>query len=428
MKRGKRILTLLLSASIFISSGFFTSCANDTHVHAWQLAAKTDPTCTQSGEKFYVCDCELSRSLTVPALGHDTDVIIAQAATCENVGWEEYELCKRCDYTSYKELPKLQHEWTAGTDGMIFCKHCGEIKTYGEHTHVWDEGNITVEAECEKAGEIEYVCTSCGELKKETIEALEHVGGVATCILQATCTRCGELYGELASHEYQDGICKFCGEEDMNNSSDDSSSEIEDSGSEIEDNSSEIEDSSSEIEDSSSEIEDSSSDNEDSSGSGEPEDSEDSNPSDKSGLSFTLNSTGNGYICNGWDETNSRRLKIPDTYNGKPVTEIAKNAFSHNPRLVSVEIGQNVKKIGESAFYDCCNLVEVYNRSTLTFTPASNTHGNIASYAKAVYTASYTSKIKEDGKGFITYTDGTEVILIGYSGTSKNLTLPRAKQ
>ncbi len=53
-------------------------------------------------------------------------------------------------------------------------------------------------------------------------------------------------------------------------------------------------------------------------------------------------------------------LVIEDTYRGKPVTAIASSAFrSAGSRLTSVVIGNNVRTIGESAFYNCTGLKTV---------------------------------------------------------------------
>lgn len=38
-----------------------------------------------------------------------------------------------------------------------------------------------------------------------------HTGGTATCKAKAVCTHCGESYGELAAHNYVDGVCTVCG-------------------------------------------------------------------------------------------------------------------------------------------------------------------------------------------------------------------------
>ncbi|MBR1483613.1 MAG: InlB B-repeat-containing protein, partial [Ruminococcus sp.] len=43
----------------------------------------------------------------IPALGHDLERHEAQAPTADSVGWEAYDTCTRCDYTTYVEIPKL---------------------------------------------------------------------------------------------------------------------------------------------------------------------------------------------------------------------------------------------------------------------------------------------------------------------------------
>ena len=53
------------------------------------------------------------RCAGVPALGHDLVHHEAQAATCTEIGWDAYDTCSRCDYTTYVEIPATGHEWTA---------------------------------------------------------------------------------------------------------------------------------------------------------------------------------------------------------------------------------------------------------------------------------------------------------------------------
>jgi len=73
----------------------------------------TEPTCERAGEKVLVCSCEsiLERKL-IRALGHDTKAYAAKAPTCEEIGWDAYEVCQRtgCSYTTYRELGELGHD------------------------------------------------------------------------------------------------------------------------------------------------------------------------------------------------------------------------------------------------------------------------------------------------------------------------------
>ena len=44
-----------------------------------------------------------------------------------------------------------------------------------------------------------------------------HAGGIATCQQKAVCPECGQEYGELGDHTYENGKCTVCGLEETNN-------------------------------------------------------------------------------------------------------------------------------------------------------------------------------------------------------------------
>ena len=78
--------------------------------HSW-----LDATCTEPKT------CELCGETEGEALGHDLTQHEAQAPTCTEVGWEAYECCSRCDYSTYVELPAEDHSYVDG-----ICEHCGQ--------------------------------------------------------------------------------------------------------------------------------------------------------------------------------------------------------------------------------------------------------------------------------------------------------------
>ena len=121
-----------------------------------------------------------------------------------------------------------------------------------------------------------------------------------------------------------------------------------------------------------------------------------------------------GYIPNG-------NLKTVIITSG---ASIGNYAFSGCSGLTSVTIPDSVTSIGEEAFYGCYKLVEVYNKSSLNITVGSSDYGNVGYYAKNIYTDENQNKLSTDENGYIIYTDGEDKILMGYTGTETELTLP----
>ncbi len=76
-------------------------------------------------------------------------------------------------------------------------------------------------------------------------------------------------------------------------------------------------------------------------------------------LLFTLNADSESYSVTFCDTQISGALKIPATYNGKPVTEIGDSAFRDCIELTSVTIPDSITTIGGSAFRDCTELESV---------------------------------------------------------------------
>ena len=112
-------------------------------------------------------------------------------------------------------------------------------------------------------------------------------------------------------------------------------------------------------------------------------------------------------------------ITIPDS-----ATSIGVSAFSGCSGLMSITIGSSVVNIKENAFYGCEKLVEVYNKSALPISAGNYTYGQVGYYAKAVYVEPYTSKLSIDENGYILYTDGGTVLLMGYTGNEASLILP----
>ena len=74
------------------------------------------------------------------------------------------------------------------------CTVCKETKTEAIAAlgHKWDDGKVTTEPTCTKAGVKTYTCTVCKETKTDAVAALGHVDADK----DNRCDRCGEKLGE----------------------------------------------------------------------------------------------------------------------------------------------------------------------------------------------------------------------------------------
>ena len=118
----------------------------DPNNHDLEQHAAKAPTCTEIGWNAYeACkNCNYTTRKELPALKHDLEHHEAKAPTCTEKGWDAYEACSRfgCDYTTRTELPALnhdleQHEAQAptcteiGWDAYETCSRC-DYTTYAE--------------------------------------------------------------------------------------------------------------------------------------------------------------------------------------------------------------------------------------------------------------------------------------------------------
>ncbi len=106
------------------------------------------------------------------------------------------------------------------------------------------------------------------------------------------------------------------------------------------------------------------------------------------------------------------------------VVIIGKDAFSYCDALSMVTLGKSVETIEAGAFTGCLNLVEVYNKSSLTITAGTSKHGDIGRYASNIYGPnSGESKIHIEN-GYVFYYSDSGWYLHRYSGTESKLRLP----
>ncbi len=107
---------------------------------------------------------------------------------------------------------------------------------------------------------------------------------------------------------------------------------------------------------------------------------------------------------------------------GSQLTSIGGYAFYFCSNLTSIEIPSRVTGIGDDAFGVCYPTI-VYNYSDLEITAGSSDHGGVAYYAEVVLTEDNLAHVKDEN-GYVTYTDGEEVLLLGYLGSEKDIVIP----
>ena len=82
----------------------------------------TEPTCTETGVETGICTrCGETVIRVIEALGHDRIHHDGKAPTCTESGFEAYDTCSCCDYTTYEEIPSLGHSYKKGV-----CTRCGD--------------------------------------------------------------------------------------------------------------------------------------------------------------------------------------------------------------------------------------------------------------------------------------------------------------
>ena len=177
--------------------------------HEYKVTRTKEPTCTADGTDLYKCKyCADQYEETVAKLGHDKVHHDGQAATCTEAGWNAYDTCSRCNYTTYEDIPALDHAPgepetesavapSCTSKGsrvtVVKCTRCGEeIRRETEEIPVDPEAHasaVTVienetEPNCTEAGSYDEVerCGDCNaELSRRTVETdpQGHVPGEA---------------------------------------------------------------------------------------------------------------------------------------------------------------------------------------------------------------------------------------------------------
>ena len=269
-----------------------------------------------SGNPCAICGYE-----SIPEHEHNLEHRAAKPVTCTENGNIEYWECSGC----HKYFSDEQGE-TEITD-----KNSVIIVTEG---HKWGEWETVKQATCTEEGKKERQCTACTEKENEPIPALNHIYGEWQTVKEPTCTEEGEKQrvcslcshkdtetipviahtydGYIKNSEYHWQKCSVC----QNESEREPHNFVEGICSVC---------------------------NYDSRYSWE--------------LDFTL--TGDHYTVSGMGDCTDKEIKIPESYEGKPVKAIAANAFWGKTDITSLNIPKSIESMGDNAFQNCTGLEEI---------------------------------------------------------------------
>ncbi len=209
----------LLVCTICITSCVLWACDEEpstpTHTHALVSHEAKAATCTEDGwDAYQTCaDCNYSTLTVIDALGHKTVTHNAKAPTCTENGWNAYETCENCDYSTLTVIEATGHKTVThdaknptctepGWDVYVTCENCD----YAVFAELAATGHKTVSHEakaptCIEDGWNAYeTCEKCDYSTYSTIPATghdleSHAAKAPTCIEDGwnayeTCEKC----------------------------------------------------------------------------------------------------------------------------------------------------------------------------------------------------------------------------------------------
>ena len=188
------------------------------------------PTCTEIGWDAYdrCIRCGYTTRKELPAQ-HDLEQHAAKAPTCTEKGWNAYETCSRCDYTTYAELPAqhdLRHHAAKaptctgiGWDAYDTCSRCDYTTTYVELpalNHALEQHEAQAPTCTEIGWDAYETCSRCDYTTRKELPALNHdlkqyAAKAPTCTeigwnAYETCSRCDYTTRKelpALNHDYQ---------------------------------------------------------------------------------------------------------------------------------------------------------------------------------------------------------------------------------
>ena len=145
---------------------------------------------------------------------HDLVCIEGKAPSCTEDGCEPYEECKGCDYSTYKPISALGHNYKATYKWSEDCKTCSAMaicENNSNHT-LSEEATVScsvkTEPTCTEKGMTTYTATfsntqfSTQQKNVEDVSPTGHIAAISPA-KEATCNECGLTEGSY---------CSVCGE------------------------------------------------------------------------------------------------------------------------------------------------------------------------------------------------------------------------
>ena len=185
------------------------------------------PTCTK-GKTCEKCGAEYGEK---DPNNHDLVHHDAKAPSCTEIGWDAYDTCSRCDYTTRKELPALNHDLRQSVITAPTCTETGWAYVKCSRCDYYDtpvlpalkhdlRQRVITAPTCTGEGWAHVACSRCDYFTSLVLSALnhdleQHAAQAPTCTeigwnAYETCYRCDyTTYVELpAQHDLEQHAAK----------------------------------------------------------------------------------------------------------------------------------------------------------------------------------------------------------------------------
>ena len=200
------------------------NCHNDGNVSYLKVhtGGTETPTCT-TGKTCEKCGAEYGEK---DPNNHDLVHHDAKAPSCTEIGWDAYDTCSRCDYTTRKELPALNHDLRQSVITAPTCTETGWAYVKCSRCDYYDtpvlpalkhdlRQRVITAPTCTGEGWAHVACSRCDYFTSLVLSALnhdleQHAAQAPTCTEKGwnayeTCSRCDyTTYVELpAQHDLE---------------------------------------------------------------------------------------------------------------------------------------------------------------------------------------------------------------------------------